>query len=290
LSEDDGKTWKYQMMIDERDWVSYPDAVEAEDGYIYIVYDRERGGSSLKTTYAQAREILMAKITEEDIIAGGVKTEGSELRILVSKLGKYAYEDTNPYEEPERYSDLELAEMLLNKHSDSIVDKIFEFYPVNCINMRGAENTKLDMLIESFEKGNDDKVEILCNMVSLIRSVSKKTENDKEPLVSAIKDIIMKNPEEDLTIIDLAKKLGVSRYYMIHQFKKITGTTIVSYKQGLKLSWAKRLLVTTELSMTEIALKCGFGSSSYFSKMFLQSEKVSPTEYRKNLKSMNKKA
>lgn len=290
LSEDDGKTWKYKMMIDERDWVSYPDAVEAEDGYIYIVYDRERGGSSLETTYAQAREILMAKITENDIIAGEVKTDGSELRMIVSKLGKYAYEDTNPYEEPERYSDSELAEMLLNKYADSIVDKIFEFYPVNCINMCGAENTKLDMLIEKFEKETEEKKKILCDMISLIRSVSNKSESDEEPLVAAIKDIIMKSPEEDLTIIDMAKKLNVSRYYMIHQFKKITGTTIVSYKQELKLSWAKRLLVTTELSMTEIALKCGFGNSSYFSKIFLQSEKVSPTEYRKKLKRTEKKA
>ncbi len=45
LSEDDGATWKYSLMIDERDDVSYPDAKEADDGYIYITYDRERGSA-----------------------------------------------------------------------------------------------------------------------------------------------------------------------------------------------------------------------------------------------------
>lgn len=61
LSEDDGRTWPYQMLLDERDHVSYPDATETDDGRILIVYDRER--------YA-AREILLAAVTEEDIMAG----------------------------------------------------------------------------------------------------------------------------------------------------------------------------------------------------------------------------
>ncbi len=75
LSEDDGKTWKGFLMIDERKDVSYPDAVEAEDGSIYIIYDRER---------YNAREILMAKITQEDIMAGKLVSEGSELRVLLN--------------------------------------------------------------------------------------------------------------------------------------------------------------------------------------------------------------
>ena len=36
LSEDEGKTWKYKLLLDERADVSYPDAKEADDGYIYI--------------------------------------------------------------------------------------------------------------------------------------------------------------------------------------------------------------------------------------------------------------
>ena len=77
LSEDDGKTWKYKLLLDERANVSYPDATENGDGYIYITYDRERGGflNSLEKAYASAREVLIAKITEEDIIAGELISE-----------------------------------------------------------------------------------------------------------------------------------------------------------------------------------------------------------------------
>ena len=95
LSEDDGKTWPYSLLLDERDQVSYPDAMEAEDGFIYIVYDRERGcfKESLVEACADAREILMAKITEKDILAGQLTDEGSFLQGIISKLGEYADED-----------------------------------------------------------------------------------------------------------------------------------------------------------------------------------------------------
>ena len=76
LSEDDGATWPYHLLLDERNEVSYPDAKEAADGYLYITYDWER---------VRQREILLARITEEDIRAGKIKDPGSRLRVLVNK-------------------------------------------------------------------------------------------------------------------------------------------------------------------------------------------------------------
>lgn len=101
LSEDDGKTWKYRLLLDERDNVSYPDVAVDADGYLYIVYDRERGDKkdSLDAAYACAREILYAKITEADIMAGKLVSSGSKFRCIISKLGKYAKENEDPYGE-----------------------------------------------------------------------------------------------------------------------------------------------------------------------------------------------
>lgn len=76
LSEDDGKTWPYTLLLDERNEVSYPDAVEAEDGYIYVTYDWER---------VTQREILMARFTEEDIIQGKCSSPNAVLKKVVNK-------------------------------------------------------------------------------------------------------------------------------------------------------------------------------------------------------------
>lgn len=76
LSFDDGKTWVGGLMLDERKSVSYPDGTEDDRGNIYIAYDRER---------YEAREILFAKFTEKDILAGRLVSPTSRLKNLISK-------------------------------------------------------------------------------------------------------------------------------------------------------------------------------------------------------------
>ncbi|MBR9904309.1 MAG: helix-turn-helix domain-containing protein, partial [Gammaproteobacteria bacterium] len=52
------------------------------------------------------------------------------------------------------------------------------------------------------------------------------------------------------------------------------------YVLNRRLTRARHLLVESFLNMTEIALQCGFGSSSHFSNRFRAETGVSPTEYR----------
>jgi predicted neuraminidase len=61
LSDDDGRTWSEPLMLDDRQNVSYPDAVEGEGGKIYVVYDHER---------FTLGEILLATFREQDIPGG----------------------------------------------------------------------------------------------------------------------------------------------------------------------------------------------------------------------------
>jgi hypothetical protein len=76
LSEDDGRTWKGGLMLDERPGVSYPDGFQAPDGTLYISYDRNR---------ATDGEILLARFTETDILAGKLTSPQSELQRLISR-------------------------------------------------------------------------------------------------------------------------------------------------------------------------------------------------------------
>ena len=76
LSEDDGHSWMGGLLLDEREEVSYPDGVQAPDGTIYLIYDRSRKG---------AKEILMAKFTEDDVVHGTCISNAAALRLLVNK-------------------------------------------------------------------------------------------------------------------------------------------------------------------------------------------------------------
>jgi len=61
ISSDEGATWQGGLLLDERIKVSYPDGVQAKDGLIHIIYDRERYSS---------REILLTSFREEDVLSG----------------------------------------------------------------------------------------------------------------------------------------------------------------------------------------------------------------------------
>ena len=76
LSEDDGKTWKGGLVIDERKGISYPDGFQAPNGTLYISYDRNRSTDG---------EILLARFTEEDILAKKLISPQSKLKMLISK-------------------------------------------------------------------------------------------------------------------------------------------------------------------------------------------------------------
>ncbi|MDR2676196.1 MAG: glycoside hydrolase [Opitutaceae bacterium] len=79
LSDDDGETWPHKLVLDERGYVSYPDATQSPDGFIYAIHDRGRYQKDMQ-------EILFAKITEADIRAGRLVTEGGFLKRKINKL------------------------------------------------------------------------------------------------------------------------------------------------------------------------------------------------------------
>lgn len=284
LSEDDGRTWPYRLLLDGRDNVSYPDATQTDDGAIHITYDRERGGflSSMDAVYACAREILTARITEEDIIAGRLVDAQSYLSRVCSKLGHYAQEETNPFGEAERYSADALAALLSDKAPDEIVERIFELYPVRCANMHRLASGEMDALIEQLRENPADKTSLIRRIVTLVHAANR--EEERVPLVERVKEIVRAQLSQEMSAGDIAQQAGVSLYYMLHQFKHATGITISDYRNELRLTQAKRLLVSGTQSMTEIAHACGFGDSSYFAKVFLKEEGVSPSAYRRMLK------
>ena len=76
LSDDDGRTWQGGLILDERPGVSYPDGFQAPNGTIYISYDRNR---------ATDGEILLARFTEEDVLARKLVHPSSRLKMLISR-------------------------------------------------------------------------------------------------------------------------------------------------------------------------------------------------------------
>ena len=79
ISDDEGKTWKGGLLLDDTYDISYPTGFQAPDGYIYVSYDMQR---------TRRGEIYMVKFTEEDVLSGRIVSDKGYLKNLIFKPGK----------------------------------------------------------------------------------------------------------------------------------------------------------------------------------------------------------
>ncbi|KAB8330644.1 helix-turn-helix domain-containing protein [Scytonema tolypothrichoides VB-61278] len=97
-------------------------------------------------------------------------------------------------------------------------------------------------------------------------------------------DYINNNLDRELTITELAELVQMSYYYFIRLFKQSTGLTPHCYIVQQRLELAKQLLHSTDLSILEIAYRVGFSCQSRFATVFHQYLKISPRQYRQQIK------
>lgn len=81
-------------------------------------------------------------------------------------------------------------------------------------------------------------------------------------------------------IEEIASHFYISKYHLCRIFSQSLGTGLIAYLNTIKIRSASKMLKETDLSITEIALKCGFNSPSYFCKIFKSEKGVSPKDFR----------
>lgn len=93
---------------------------------------------------------------------------------------------------------------------------------------------------------------------------------------------ICENYQRPLTLEDAARQANMNATYFSRKFKQITGFAFKEYLNNIRIKEAIALLLETDDSITEIALKCGYNDSNYFGDVFKKIKGVSPYQYRKN--------
>lgn len=87
---------------------------------------------------------------------------------------------------------------------------------------------------------------------------------------------------EKVTAENLAALANLSTSHFTKIFKSVTGETPIDFLKMLRLKKARNMLVNNSDNITEIALKCGFNTSSYFSSCFIEKYRMTPTAFRQS--------
>ncbi len=99
---------------------------------------------------------------------------------------------------------------------------------------------------------------------------------------SALLDYIDANYGQDLTLDQAARYAGFSKYHFARLFKVYTNTTFYNYLCHKRVQAAQTLL-STNISITDIAIRVGFNNTTSFCRCFKKFTNCSPTEYRVKL-------
>lgn len=125
-------------------------------------------------------------------------------------------------------------------------------------------------LLEFFEK--------ILEMPEMLYSTSGKHTNQQREILTYIQQYYT----DKITLADLAAYFHLSEKYLSRYFKKHFYISFSQYLSHLRLSHAKNLLETSDLSITEVAASAGFPSVSFFIRSFKGNYGITPLQYRKS--------
>lgn len=131
------------------------------------------------------------------------------------------------------------------------------------------------------------KQSILLRMIYFLGEESgnkKRRDNDgRSRITDAAIEFIDNNLASDLSLEAVAKHVSISPIHFHNIFKCAVGKTLHSYIEEERIKKSVMLMQTTDMTLTEIAYRCGFSSQSYYSYVFKRKMNTTPRKYIKRL-------
>ena len=123
--------------------------------------------------------------------------------------------------------------------------------------------------------------EIVEYLASVRVDCAREISGEEEGIRQRMEEYIRKHYREDLKLSDLAETFHYNENYTGKLFRHLFDMSFRTYLNAFRLEEAKRQLIKSAKSLSEIALLTGFGSMEYFCRKFREKEKMTPAEYRK---------
>lgn len=148
-------------------------------------------------------------------------------------------------------------------------------------------NRTLQVLLELLqaESGKDDEHTYICRrdlLEVLLYTLARGKGRDNAVTTQVHKSMqyLFRHFREDISLEQVAAQSGYTPNYFSTLFHDSTGEKFVDFLGNLRLNYGKMLLLSTDLSITEVAEKSGFGSVSALYRKFYKSLGISPSKFR----------
>lgn len=127
--------------------------------------------------------------------------------------------------------------------------------------------------------------ESINKIISLLQREKISSQNstglssDKDPIHKAMQ-YINKNFNKNISLESVSEHIHLNPQYFSRYFKNTTGLNFIEYVSKVRIKAGKKLLVSTDKSISSISLDIGYIDPAYFTKVFIKYERISPHKYR----------
>jgi len=146
-----------------------------------------------------------------------------------------------------------------------------------------AEQDRFEQLLNFFRLLNILAKDSRARELSSV-SFAKEREPEEEERIMKVKKFIHEHFTEEITLAQVADVAGMSASSFSRYFHLATGRTLRDYLIDSRLGKASRLLMSTDLNISEICYSCGFNNLSNFNRIFKSRRSSTPREFRKMYK------
>lgn len=100
--------------------------------------------------------------------------------------------------------------------------------------------------------------------------------------MEAITKYMQEHLSEDVSLHILSEEFHLNSQYISQLFKNEIGVNFLTYLTNIRMEHAKKLLLSTSLSIAEVSEQSGYGDYRVFTKVFKKSEGITPSQYRRD--------
>lgn len=121
---------------------------------------------------------------------------------------------------------------------------------------------------------------LLTNLLTEFMMDAGERTSDGQDIIEEIRNYILENVDRELSLEDLADQARMSPFHFSRQFKRYAGVSPHTYLVNARINTARFYLVSSDLTVKEIAFNCGFSSVSSFCTSFKKNVGSTPMDYR----------
>ena len=113
-------------------------------------------------------------------------------------------------------------------------------------------------------------------------SAEEEPEKGEERTITGITRYLQEHLAEEMSLSVLAEEFHLNPQYISQLFKNEIGVGFLAYLTNIRMEKAKKLLLSTSLSIAEVAEQSGYGDYRVFTKVFKKTEGITPSQYRRD--------